>query len=87
MDQSLYDPPNVAGWPGNAGWVSSAAWLARVNFAERAVARGPMPDAQSALQTQLDGVLSDSTHAVLSRSASESDRWYALLASPEFNLK
>ncbi|HLY31934.1 MAG TPA: DUF1800 domain-containing protein [Ktedonobacterales bacterium] len=35
MGQSLFDPPNVAGWPGDkvsGAWVSTQAWMARANF-------------------------------------------------------
>jgi uncharacterized protein (DUF1800 family) len=90
MDQVLYDPPNVAGWPLNAGWVSSSAWLARLNFAQTALAMhggGALPDVHSAVQAQLDGVVGPDTAAVLKAAATDTDRWYALLASPEFHLK
>jgi uncharacterized protein (DUF1800 family) len=88
MDQILYDPPTVAGWPVNGGWVSSSAWLARVNFAQTAVATpGTLPDLRTAVQAQLDGVVGPDTAAVLNGAATDSDRWYALLASPEFHLK
>jgi uncharacterized protein (DUF1800 family) len=89
MDQVLYDPPTVAGWPANAGWVSSSAWLARVNFAQAAVsARGAaLPDVTAAVHSQLDGVVGPDTASVLDHAATAQDRWYALLASPEFHLK
>ncbi|MGD9934925.1 MAG: DUF1800 family protein [Dehalococcoidia bacterium] len=32
MDQVLFEPPNVAGWPGGAAWLSSSTFFARVNF-------------------------------------------------------
>ena len=32
MGQALFNPPNVAGWPGGASWINSSAWLERVNF-------------------------------------------------------
>ncbi len=35
MGQTIFDPPNVAGWPGDkvsSGWVSTQAWITRVNF-------------------------------------------------------
>jgi uncharacterized protein (DUF1800 family) len=31
MDQLLFEPPNVAGWPGGAAWLSSSTFFARVN--------------------------------------------------------
>ncbi|HKD75901.1 MAG TPA: DUF1800 domain-containing protein, partial [Ktedonobacterales bacterium] len=35
MGQTIFDPPNVAGWPGDQAsdnWMSTSTWLARVNF-------------------------------------------------------
>jgi uncharacterized protein (DUF1800 family) len=90
MDQVLYDPPTVAGWPVNAAWVSSSAWLSRVNFAQMALAmRGgaALPDIRTAVQAQLDGVVGPDTANVLNGAATDTDRWYGLLASPEFHLK
>jgi uncharacterized protein (DUF1800 family) len=88
MDQILYDMPTVAGWPSNQGWVSSGAWLARLNFAATVVAsESTFPDPVAAVQTQLDGVVGPDTAAVFNASKSDGDRWYALLASPEFQLK
>jgi uncharacterized protein (DUF1800 family) len=88
MDQVLYDPPTVAGWPLNGGWVSSSAWLARLAFAQAVVNRGgSLPDPVTAVQTQLDGVVGADTARVFNASQTASDRWYALLASPEFHLK
>jgi uncharacterized protein (DUF1800 family) len=89
MDQVLYDPPTVGGWPVNAGWLSSSALLARVNFAGAAVAHAGdrLPDVHQAVRSQLDGVVGRDTAAVLAAAATPSDRWYALLASPEFQLK
>ncbi|MHB8490397.1 MAG: DUF1800 domain-containing protein [Candidatus Dormibacteria bacterium] len=88
MDQILYDMPTVAGWPSNQGWVSSGAWLARVNFAAGVIASQPsFPDPVDAVHTQLDGVVGPDTATVFNASPSDGDRWYALLASPEFQLK
>jgi uncharacterized protein (DUF1800 family) len=88
MDQVLYDPPNVAGWPSNAGWVSSSSMLARVNFATAATAfSASLPDASAAVHTQLEGVLGPATTTALRSASTTADRWFALLASPEFQLK
>jgi uncharacterized protein (DUF1800 family) len=88
MDQVLYDPPNVAGWPSNAGWVCSSSMLARINFATRATAQATaLPDAAAAVDTHLDGVVGPATAAAINRAGSAADRWFALLASPEFQLK
>ena len=41
MGQALFNPPNVAGWPGGGAWLNSATWFERMNFANRlATARG-----------------------------------------------
>jgi hypothetical protein len=32
MGQTLFEPPNVAGWPGGATWLNSATIFARLNF-------------------------------------------------------
>jgi uncharacterized protein (DUF1800 family) len=88
MDQVLYDMPTVGGWPSNEGWVSSGAWLARLNFAASVVATGQnFPDPVDAVHTQLDDVVGPATAAVFNASADDGDKWYALLASPEFQLK
>lgn len=88
MDQILFDPPTVGGWPQNAAWISSSAMLARVNFAQTVVNRGgTLPDASEAVRTQLDNTVSADTAAVFNASQTNSDRWYAILSSPEFHLK
>ena len=32
MDQRLFEPPNVAGWPGGETWLSSSSFFGRLNF-------------------------------------------------------
>jgi uncharacterized protein (DUF1800 family) len=32
MGQALFNPPNVAGWPGGIAWINSTTWLERINF-------------------------------------------------------
>ena len=32
LDQRLYEPPNVAGWPGGEHWLSSGSFFGRLNF-------------------------------------------------------
>jgi uncharacterized protein (DUF1800 family) len=43
MGQVLFDPPNVAGWPGGAVWFSSSAVLARLNFINQLTGGVPLP--------------------------------------------
>jgi len=33
MGQALFNPPNVAGWPGGKKWINSSTWMERINFA------------------------------------------------------
>jgi uncharacterized protein (DUF1800 family) len=35
MGQTLFDPPNVAGWPGGRTWLGTSTWFARVNTAAK----------------------------------------------------
>lgn len=35
MGQTLFDPPNVKGWPGGESWINAATLLGRKQFAER----------------------------------------------------
>ena len=35
MDQVLFEPPNVAGWPGGTAWLSSSTFFARANFLDQ----------------------------------------------------
>jgi uncharacterized protein (DUF1800 family) len=37
MSQTLFNPPNVAGWPSGVRWFNTSAWLERVNQANRLV--------------------------------------------------
>jgi uncharacterized protein (DUF1800 family) len=88
MDQILYDMPTVAGWPSNQGWVSSGSWLARLNFAAGVIeSQRSFPDPVAAVHIQLDGLVGPDTASVFNASQSDGDRWYAVLSSPEFQLK
>ncbi|MGH2479215.1 MAG: DUF1800 family protein, partial [Ktedonobacteraceae bacterium] len=43
MGQTLFDPPNVAGWPGDkvsASWLNSGTWMTRLNYIDILLARG-----------------------------------------------
>jgi uncharacterized protein (DUF1800 family) len=41
MGQTLYEPPNVAGWPGNASWLNASTMFARLNFVNGITGGGP----------------------------------------------
>jgi uncharacterized protein (DUF1800 family) len=89
MGQSLFDPPDVNGWPNNASWISSNTVVERVNFVTLALAqsKGSLPPSTDAARTHLDGVLSPQTAKLLSQAPDERTRWFVTLASPEFQLK
>src|SRR4029077_6591769 len=89
MGQSLFDPPDVGGWPNNAAWISSNTVVERVNFVSLALAqsKGTLPSPHDAAQKHLDGVLSPQTSKLLSQAPDEKTRWFVTLASPEFQLK
>ena len=39
MGQELFNPPNVAGWPGHLAWMSSVTRLNRMDFSWNVVAQ------------------------------------------------
>lgn len=45
MGMDLFNPPNVAGWPGGANWLSSASFFARMNFVNAVIYAKNGPDA------------------------------------------
>jgi uncharacterized protein (DUF1800 family) len=84
----LFQPPNVAGWPGNARWISPSMMLARFNFINELLDAVPsLPPALDAARLYLDGVLGDTTAWRLAEAVSDRERWLVILTSPEFNLK
>jgi uncharacterized protein (DUF1800 family) len=89
MGQSLFDPPDVNGWPNNESWISSNTVVERVNFVTAALAqaKGTLPSPAEAVHKHLDGVLSPQTSRFLNQAADDRARWFITLASPEFQLK
>jgi uncharacterized protein (DUF1800 family) len=89
MGQSLFDPPDVNGWPTNDSWISSNTVVARVNFVTAVMnqVKKSLPSASNAPGTHLDGVLSPQTAKLLNQAADDRARWFITLASPEFQLK
>lgn len=89
MGQSLFDPPDVNGWPNNASWISSNTVIERVNFATAALAhaKAVLPPASDAVRYHLEGIVSPQTADLFNQAADESTRWFITLASPEFQLK
>jgi uncharacterized protein (DUF1800 family) len=41
MGQDLFEPPNVAGWPGGLAWVNTIAMLTRMNFGNAMISARP----------------------------------------------
>ena len=89
MGQSLFDPPDVNGWPNNASWISSNSVVERVNYVTLALAhvKSSLPSSADAARSHLDGVLSPQTASLLNQAPDERTRWFVTLASPEFQLK
>jgi uncharacterized protein (DUF1800 family) len=89
MGQSLFDPPDVGGWPNNEAWISSNTVVERVNFVTAALGqiKTSVPAAADAPRQHLDGVLSAQTASLLNQAADDRARWFIALASPEFQLK
>jgi len=89
MGQSLFDPPDVNGWPNNSAWISSNTVVERVNFVTLALAqtKGSLPSATDAVRTHLDGVVGPQTAKLVNQAPDERTRWFVTLASPEFQLK
>ena len=44
MGQELFNPPNVAGWPGGMVWINASTLLARFNFANKLAATVGRPE-------------------------------------------
>jgi len=89
MGQSLFDPPDVGGWPNNESWISSNTVVERVNFVTAALSqvKSSLPSTSDAARVHLDGVLSPQTASLLNQAADDRARWFITLASPEFQLK
>ena len=89
MGQSLFDPPDVNGWPNNESWISSNTVVERVNFITAALGQhvGELPAAAGIVHTHLDGVVSAQTKTLLDEASDDRARWFITLASPEFQLK
>ena len=88
MGQSVFDPPDVNGWPNNAAWISSNTVVERVNFVTAALAHAKaLPSASGAVHTHLEGIVSTQTANLFNQAADERSRWFIALASPEFQLK
>jgi uncharacterized protein (DUF1800 family) len=88
LGQNLFDPPSVGGWGDNASWISSNTMLQRANYASAVLGQmRTVPSAAKAHERHLDAVLGPGTVQELNNSRDDRSRWFAVLASPEFQLK
>ena len=88
LGQNMFDPPSVAGWGDGASWISSNTMLQRANFVTAALgALRIAPSAARAHERHLDSVLAQGTVNELNLARDDKSRWFAVFASPEFQLK
>ena len=88
LGQNLFDPPSVSGWGDNASWISSNTMLQRANFASAVLGQlRAVPSAAKAHERHLDSVLGAGTVQELNNARDDRSRWFAVLVSPEFQLK
>jgi Protein of unknown function (DUF1800) len=60
MGQTLFDPPNVAGWPGDkvsALWLNSGTWMTRLNYIDLLLVRGTSAHGSSTSLVDLQGMV------------------------------
>ena len=88
LGQNMFDPPSVAGWGEGASWISSNTMLQRANFVTAALGiLRTAPSAARAHERHLDSVLAQGTVNELNLARDDRSRWFAVFASPEFQLK
>ncbi|TMF59338.1 MAG: DUF1800 domain-containing protein [Chloroflexi bacterium] len=88
LGQNMFDPPSVAGWGEGASWISSNTMLQRANFVTAALGTlRTTPSAARAHERHLDSVLAQGTVNELNVARDDKSRWFAVFASPEFQLK
>jgi uncharacterized protein (DUF1800 family) len=88
LGQNMFDPPSVAGWGDGATWISSNTMLQRANFVTAALASMRIPpSAARAHERHLDSVLAQGTVNEFNLARDDKSRWFAVFASPEFQLK
>jgi hypothetical protein len=60
IGQTLFDPPNVAGWPGDkvsALWLNSGTWMTRLNYIDLLLVRGISAHGSSTSLVDLQGMV------------------------------
>jgi uncharacterized protein (DUF1800 family) len=87
MGHEPFAPPDVGGYAQNASWLTPVALTQRVNFATDLVGTfRAVPAAATLVPRYLDGILSAGTTQALTAAATEPQRLWALLASPDAQL-
>ncbi len=76
MDQRLFEPPSVAGWPGGETWLSSGTFFGRVNFLDAFLFPRGRPIAIPALegQTTVQGMVDAALNALVDGNVAEASR-------------
>src|SRR6266516_373930 len=60
MGQTVFDPPNVAGWPGDkvsALWLNSGTWMTRLNYIDVLLARGTITRQEQPSPLDIQGIV------------------------------
>ena len=60
MGQTLFDPPNVAGWPGDkisALWLNSGTWMTRLSYVDLLLIHGVFENGQLTSRVDLQGMV------------------------------
>src|SRR2546428_1519379 len=60
MGQTVFDPPNVAGWPGDkvsALWLNSGTWMTRLNCIDVLLARGTITRQEQPSPLDIQGIV------------------------------
>ena len=64
MGQTVFDPPNVAGWPGDkvsALWLNSGTWMTRLNYIDVLLARGTFTRQEQPSPLDVQGIVDANT--------------------------
>jgi uncharacterized protein (DUF1800 family) len=84
MGHTPFAAPDVSGYPKDAAWITPLAVTQRVNFVTDLVGTlKAVPPTAALVQRYLDGILSPGTGQALGAAASEPQRVWTLLASPD----
>ncbi len=87
MGHAPFAPPDVGGYAQNASWLTPITLTQRVNFATDLVGTfRTAPAAATLVPRYLDGILSGGTTQSLTAAATEPQRLWTLLASPDAQL-